>query len=145
MDEYEIDDLERQLLAGRTQNAPLELRAAVLSGMHRELTAGKWDRRLTRLTTLLLMLGLGTNAAISLPFAQSTGGSRERMVSAKSRALLIETAVNVAETTDTLAGNRFAFYLADMVGWTLTEEERGAIQAEILRSVRQSRTNGSDG
>jgi hypothetical protein len=133
MSDESLEHVERQIASIRGAGSPLELRGAVLGGVQRELRASRWDRRLARAAAVLLVVGVGMNAALALRF---DGAGERRLVGSRRsepRPTVVDTAVVVAEATDLLTARRFARQLAAMAGRTLTKDESAAIDAAVHR------------
>ncbi|HKD38189.1 MAG TPA: hypothetical protein VKB78_15355, partial [Pirellulales bacterium] len=66
MDDRELDPIERQLVSIPAAPAPAGLRASVLAGVNRRLRAERRDRLLARAAGILLIVGIGLNAAVGI-------------------------------------------------------------------------------
>ena len=138
-----VEHIEQQLAGLKPAGAPRALRAAVLADVQRELRASRWDRRLVRAAAVLLIIGVGMNAAIGFRSARD-GRPAHLVAESGARQSLVETAVVVAEATDARTGSRYARQLAAMIGHALTEDEAAAIDAAVHLSPTP-RTNGNKG
>jgi hypothetical protein len=128
MNEHEFQEIERQLRLTAPADAAPELRGAVLAQMQRELAAARWDRRLGRLAAVLLVAGVGLNAAMGLN-GESTG--RATLAEAPSQESLVRTAVAVAAATDAETGRRLAQQMAAWSGQSMTNEQLRALDAAM--------------
>jgi hypothetical protein len=137
MDDNLLDPIERKLESMPQSGAPATLRAAVLSEMDRELRAARWDRRLARTAFVLLVVGVGLNAAIGLGVPST---SKHQVAREPQRDSLVQVAMSVAEATDAQTGSRFARQLAALTGRSLTGDEAAAIEAAVQGRVG---TNGT--
>jgi hypothetical protein len=142
MENDSSDELERRLIATRMHGAPAELRGVVLGGVHRELSAARWDRRLARAAAVLLVIGLGMNLAIGLRSDRLSNGS---LLAAPREESLVQLAVSVAEATDARTARRYARHLATLTGRTLTSDEVAAIDAAVEPGVSHAVLNGNEG
>jgi hypothetical protein len=145
MNDDSMDNLERQLAQVQPIGAPAELRGSVLAAAHRELAASRWDRRLARATVVLLLMGIGLNAAIGLRPSQRVDHHGGALADDRSRQSLVETAVVVAEATNAETGRQFARQMAAMRGRDLSAEEAAAIDAAINGESPHPTTNGDKG
>jgi hypothetical protein len=144
MDDESSGDIERRLASFSSPHAQTELRAAVLSDIHRELAAARWDRRLARAAAVLLAVGVGMNLAMGLQSSGSSSAVR-RVAAGPSRDSLVQVAVTVAEATDAETGSRFARQLAAISGLLLSSEQSAAIDAAVKLHARPAAANGKDG
>jgi hypothetical protein len=133
MSENSLEQIERQIGAIRVVGPSLELRDAVLSKVHRELHAARWDRHLARFAAVLLVIGVGMNVAIGLQPSRSGRPNVDTNRPAEARQSLLETAVVVAQATDAATALQFARQLAAMTGRKLTADESAAIGAAVER------------
>ncbi|MEX2316189.1 MAG: hypothetical protein WD669_03490 [Pirellulales bacterium] len=141
MNDEPLEPFEQRLLSMRARQAPQQLRSSVLSEVQRELRRARWDRRFARAAAVLLVAGIGLNAAVVWRTAGPGHSLSANVARSNSRPWLVETAVIVAEATDAATGIRFAHQMAAMGGRTLTADESAALDA----AVRQASTNGDRG
>jgi hypothetical protein len=139
-----IEELEQRLASLKLDGPPKEFRGEVLAGVHRELAAARWDRRLARAAVGLLAVGVGMNLAIGLRAGGSMSGNRQ-VAGGPSRESLVQVAVTVAEATDAETGRRFARQLAAMSGLSLSSEQSAAIDAAVKQHSRPTVSDGKDG
>lgn len=125
------DALERQLAKQQIVSVPSEFRIRVLAGVHDELAAAKWDRRLARAAVILLAIGVGINAIVGLQADRPAGGSQ--VAGGPSRESLVDAAIAVAEATDPETGRQYARHLAALSGRSLTLDQAGAIDDALAR------------
>jgi hypothetical protein len=144
MSEESFEAIEQQLSMSFRHNAPPELRPAVLVDVERELRASRWDRRLGQTAFGLLAVGVGLNAGIILQESIGDGARDRPLAHVASRQSLVDTAVLVAEATDSATGSRFARQLAAIIGRELTADEAAAIDAAVRPAGRET-TNGNKG
>ena len=131
MNEPNEDALERQLALLPFASAPSELRSRVLVGVHDELRAAKWDRRLARAAVILLAVGVGINAIVGLQTDRPSVGSQ--VASGPSRESLVDAAIAVAEATDPETGRQYARHLAAQLGRPLEPDQLNVIDDAIAR------------
>lgn len=143
MNDETLAQVEEQLAGVAQRGAPRELRGAVLADVHRELRAAGWDRRLGRLAAVLLVAGVGLNAAVGLKSVREDGRELP-LAQSNARQSLVDTAIVVAEATDARTGSRYARQMAAMIGHTLTADDAAAIDAAVRYSPPQG-TNGNKG
>lgn len=132
-----VSQIERQLASLSPDGAPSELREAVLGNVRRELRASRWDRRLGRVATFVLLTGVGINAVMAL----GMNDGRHLMRKGASRNSLVQTAVAVARATDEETGRQVAQQLAAWSGQVMTDEQVAAFEAALAAELRK----GSDG
>src|SRR5450432_3883819 len=139
-----VEELEKRLAVLNLGRAPKDLRDEVLAGVHCELSAALWDRRLARAAAVLLAVGVGMNLAIGW---QSSGSSnsKNQVAVGPSRESLVQFAVTIAEATDPETGSRFARQLAVMSGMSVSSEESAAIDAAVKQRARPVISDGKDG
>lgn len=143
MDQVPLNEFERQLEAARQSGAPAELRHVVLTDVRRELRTAHWDRRLARFAVLLLVVGIGANAALML---RGNPHAARSPAGGPTRESLVQVAVSVAEATDARTGRRFARQLAALAGRDLTGDEAIAIEAAVAsHPVDDISPNGNEG
>jgi hypothetical protein len=135
MNNESLEQIGRQLASMRALGSPAELRRAVLGDVARELRASRWDRRLARVAAVLIVLGVGMNAALGLQLGGTGGGHLSRERRAESRASLVDTAIVVGEATDARTAQQFARQFAAMTGRKLTADEVAAIDAAVERQT----------
>jgi hypothetical protein len=133
MDQAWLEELERQLSATSPPGAPPELRRVVLADIARELRAVRWDRRLARAAVVLLLVGVGLNAALAWRGAQQFDARPARIAEQASSESLVETAIVIAEATNAETGRTFARQLAALSGRELTDQEIASINAATTR------------
>ncbi len=133
MSDEHLEQIERQIASMPTFGSPMELRDKVLERTNRELRAARWDRRLARAAAVLLVVGIGMNAAIGLRPSLSGKHSVASSRAAEARQSLVDTAVVVAQATDAGTALQFARQLAAMTGHELTADETAAIDAAVQR------------
>jgi hypothetical protein len=115
----------------------------VLREVHRELRAGRWDRRLARTAAVLLIVGLGMNVALVV--RNNEDRSRASQIArSPTRQSLVDTAVVVAEATNARTGSRYTRQLAAMIGKDLSVDDAAAIDAAVHFETA-SATNGKQG
>jgi len=142
MDDEPIEELERQLTATPTPLAPVGLRAAVLHDVHRELRAARWDRRLARAAVVLLVVGVGLNAAMVLP---RHAPSSQILTTKPTHESLVLVGISVAEATDVPTGKRFARQLAAITGRRLSRVDAAALDAAVERRTSRGPLIGKEG
>jgi hypothetical protein len=145
MSDESLEQVEQQIASVRHSGLPAELRGAVLGGVERELRASRWDRRLARAAAVLLVFGVGMNAALGLQSYGKGDGPLARERHAESRTSLVDTAIVVGEATDARTAQQFARQMAAITGRKLTESEAAAIDAAVQRTAPQIGTNGNKG
>lgn len=133
MDQEWLDELERQLSATSPPGAPRELRRAVLADVERELRAARWDRRLARAAAILLVVGVGLNAALVWQGGSTLEQHQQQLARQPASDSLVETAIVVAEATNTETAQTFARQLAALRGRELTDQEIASIDAATTR------------
>lgn len=143
MDDQSIEKLEWQLAALKSTGAPATLRQAVLGDVDRELRSARWDRRLLRVASLLLVVGVALNGALVIRPKGDRNPSFDHVVRRDQSDPIVETAVIVAEATNAKTGGQFARHLAALSGRTLTSDDLAAIDA-ALENKRPSPTDPSD-
>jgi type II secretory pathway component PulM len=131
MNDDSFHELERQLTVAGATGAPPHLRSAVLAGVARELRAARWDRRLARAAAMLLIVGVGLNAALVWQ-GGSAPEQRRQFAQQTASNSLVDTAIIVAEATDAETGRTFARQLAALRGRELTDQEIASIEAANL-------------
>jgi hypothetical protein len=124
-----LAELEQQLSQVNPAGAPAQLRAAVLSDVSGELRAARWDRRLARAAVVLLVVGVGLNAALVWQGGSATESHRPQLAHQAAEDSLIQTAIAVAEATNTETAQTFARQLAALRGRELTDQEIATIAA----------------
>jgi hypothetical protein len=136
MDTEPLDEFERQLASARHVGAPTALRGRVLSEVERELRAARWDRRLARAAVVLLVVGVGVNAALVfdgectvLDDGATRIAPRSQLAAKDSEQAIVDTAIIVAEATNGETGRQFARQLAALSGRHLTDQEIATIDA----------------
>lgn len=132
MSDESVEQVGCHIASMRLVGSPIELRAAVLGNIRRELRAACWDRRMARAATVLLGLGIGLNAAIGQP-AGSGSGNVPRARRSEPQLSLVDTAIAVAQATDGPTGEQVVRQLAAMTGRELTVEEVVAIETALRR------------
>lgn len=132
-----LAQVERQLALLSPGAVPNKLREEVLAGMRRELRASRWDRRLGRVATFVLLIGVGMNAVMALGMSDG----RHLMGKETSRNSLLQTAVAVALATDVETGRQVAQQLAAWSGQVMTDEQVAAFEAALAAELRK----GNDG
>lgn len=142
MDNSSIDPIERRLAALPTPRPPAQLRQSVLTGVHRQLAASRWDRRLARAAAALLIVGIGLNAAVGW---RGSGSSDNRGSSELNPETVSRAAVAIGEGTNAEAGTEIARHLAALGGFSLTAQQETAIQRQIETHSKRSRAPGKDG
>jgi hypothetical protein len=146
MSDESLEQIERQIAAMQLPVSPAGLRGAVLGDAQRELRAARWDRRLARASVVLLVVGVGMNAALAMRSekSKSVPVRLARAQRRESRPSVIETAIVVAEATDAPTARLFARQQAAMSGRPLTDDEAAAIEAAMRRPTSRS-TLGNKG
>jgi arginine utilization protein RocB len=129
MNDDSLTELEQQLSQARTAGAPSQLRAAVLSDVAGELRAARWDRRLARAAVVLLVVGVGLNAALVWQGGSTLEQPHRQLANDSAQDSLIQTAIAVAEATNTETAQTFARQLAALRGRELTDQEIATIAA----------------
>ena len=137
MSDESLEQVERQIASMRVVGSPIELRGAVLGNVRRELRAARWDRRMASAAAVLLVLGIGLNAAIGQSDG-SGGGKTPRARRSETRPSLVDTAIAVAQATDAPTGQQVARQLAAMTGRELTADEAAAIEAAVRRPASRN-------
>jgi hypothetical protein len=135
MSDESFEHVERQL-AGAGPGAPVELRAAVLGEMRRELRAARWDRWISRTAAAVLLVGVGLNAVMFLRGDPPAEPGAERGIAQRgivAQDSLVQAAAAVAEATDVETGRRFARQLAALGGRELSDEQAAAIDAAMRK------------
>jgi hypothetical protein len=138
MNDETCDLIESQLANVHPKAAPAALRAAVLADVERELRAACWDRRLGRVATALIMIGVGLNFTAGWRLGGSVNVRHENVAQSEMRPSLVDTAVIVAEATDAETARQFARQLAAMSGREITADEAAAIDAAVGQAVAHS-------
>jgi hypothetical protein len=126
-----LDEFEQQLASARQVGAPSVLRGRVLSDVERELRAARWDRRMARAAVVLLVVGVGMNAALVLGENETRIAPHRQLAAKDSQRAIVDTAIIVAEATNGETGQQFARQLAALSGRELTDSEIAAIDASI--------------
>lgn len=124
-----LDEFEQQLASARQVGAPTALRGRVLSDVERELRAARWDRRLARAAVVLLVVGVGMNAALVLGEKETRIAPHRQLATKDSQQAIVDTAIFVAEATNGETGRQFARQLAALSGRELTDQEIATIDA----------------
>jgi hypothetical protein len=139
-----MDDptIERQLANVPLVGAPAELRGAVLTSVHRQLAAQRWDRRMGRAAVAALVVGVGLNAVVG--WRGSPPVANQIVVEAKPDAIT-QAAVAMAKLTDAETGGQFARHLAALAGTTLSRDQEAAIEHEIKSSSHIAAGRRKDG
>ncbi|HEX3599262.1 MAG TPA: hypothetical protein VHU84_03920 [Lacipirellulaceae bacterium] len=132
MNDESFEHIEQQIAALRPRGASVELRAAVLSDVQRELRAARLDRRLARAAVVMLVLGVGLNAVIGTHTDRSV---QRQMTSRATQNALVQVAVGVAEATDAKTARLYARQLAAMTGRALSVDDTAAIDAATERAA----------
>jgi len=142
MNSDSFENLEQRLAAIPPRGAPSALRSAVFDDVHRELSAARWDRLLARAAAILLVVGVGMNAAIGVwPAPQPT----KHLIAGPMQHSFVQLAVSVAEATDVQTGRRYARHMATLTGRTLTGDDVAAIDAAVNRQVSPAMRIGDEG
>ncbi len=139
-DSFEL--IERQLAGGHSAGAPIALREEVLRSVQHELRAARWDRRLARAAVVLLVVGLGLNAATLLP---GHAPSSRLLAVAPNQESFVQLAISVAEATDVRTGRQVARRLAAMVGQPLSGDDAAALDAAVERRTSHGYFGGKEG
>jgi hypothetical protein len=142
MDDPALEPIERQLAINRLPGAPGKLRGTVLAGVHRQLAAQRWDRRLGRAAVLMLVVGVGLNAAIGWRNGQPV--SSQAGTGFKPDAIT-QAAVAVAEATDAETGTQIARHLAALGGVALSPQQEAAIQQQIESHFKRGGAQRKEG
>lgn len=129
MHDDSLAELEQQLSQANPAGAPAQLRSAVLSDVANELRAARWDRRLARAAVVLLMVGFGLNAALIWQGDGAVEQPHRQLANDSAEDSLIQTAIAVAEATNTETAQTFARQLAALRGRELTDQEIATIAA----------------
>jgi hypothetical protein len=132
-----ISQIERQLALLAPNEAPSMLREQVLADMRRELRASRWDRRLGRVATFVLLAGVGINAMMAL----GMNDGRHLVHKPATRHSIVQTAVAIARATDVETGRQIAQQLAAWSGQVMTDEQVAAFEAALAAEL----SKGSDG
>lgn len=130
-----LTTIEQQLANRAPVDAPIELRDAVLRDVGRELRSVRWDRRLAKTATTLLVLGIALNSTLMLGGAGNFAATR----SAPSNESLVQTAVAVARATDAQTARQVAHQISAWNGHVMTTEQLAAIDAAIAAELKKSR------
>jgi hypothetical protein len=139
-DSFEL--IERQLASGHVAGAPSALREGVLRNVQCELRAARWDRRLARVAVVLLVVGLGLNAATLLP---GHARSSRLLAVAPNQESIVQVAISVAEATDIRTGRQVARRLAAMAGRPLSGDDAAALDAAVERRTSHGFFDGKEG
>lgn len=129
MNDDSLAELEQQLAQAHAAGAPAQLRVAVLDDVSHELRAARWDRRLARAAVVLLTVGVGLNAALVAQREHVPNPHRQHFAQRPATNSLVETAIAVAEATNTETAQTFARQLAALRGRELTDQEIATIAA----------------
>ncbi len=146
LDQFD-DSVEARLARLQPSVAVNGLREATLMQVQRELHASRWDRRLSRVAVVLLVVGIGMNVATvnerpTLP----TGGLFAARPTMKSTTdSIAELAITMADATDIKTANIFARHLAVLGGFPLGSDQNDAIKREIDRLLSPAVPHGKDG
>ena len=132
-----FSQIERQLMAASSGDAPGELRDRVLADVRRELRAARWDRRLGRVAAVTLTAGVAINAVMAL----GLNDGRHLLRKTASHGSLLQTAVAVARATDAETGRQVAQQLAAWSGEVMTTEQMADFEAALAAELRK----GSEG
>jgi hypothetical protein len=124
-----LDEFERQLASARQVGAPTALRGRVLSDIERELRAECRDRRLVRAAVVLLVIGVGMNAALVFDDGATRIAPHRQLAAEDSQRAIVDTAIIVAEATNGETGRQFARQMAALSGRELTDRDIAAIDA----------------
>jgi hypothetical protein len=133
--------LEDQLARCTPAGAPTELRGVVRTQVQRELRAARWDRRLSRAASVLLVLGVGMSGLVHRLYPLTPAGPSTRPTPQAIGRL----AATVAAATDIDTARQFARQMAALQGWSSQGEEMKTIQRIFQRSQTQMTPNGKDG
>jgi hypothetical protein len=142
MDDPALEPIERQLTSMPLANAPAKLRGELLAGVHRQLAAQRWDRRLGRAAIVLLVVGVGLNAAISWPGRQLPSN---HVVAEFQPDAITQAAIAMAEATNAETGVQIARHLAALGGMTLSQQQQAEIQTQIQSHSRHMIGQRKDG
>jgi hypothetical protein len=141
MSDNTLFNIERLISAADVRGLPGELRSRVLADVERELRAARWDQRLARIVTAILVVGVGLNA---LNVMRSSALDRPMNVQAADvRASVVDTAIVVAQVSDVATAEQFARQIAAVMGRKLTADEEAAIGAATRHVPRE--TSGDRG
>jgi hypothetical protein len=135
MDGDAFNMVEQQIADFRVPDAPKELRAMVLGNVQKELRAARWDHRLARAAAVMLVVGVGLNAATAWYAGQT---QLTATAEGPSRDSLVRTAVIVAEATDAPTARKYARQVAALRGRQLSGEDAAAIDAAVERATPAS-------
>lgn len=124
-----LEEFERQLASVHRRNAPTALRGRVLSEVERELHAARWDRRLARAAVILLVIGVGMNAALVFDGGATRIAPHRHLAAEDSQQAIVDTAIIVTEATNGETGRQFARQMAALSGRELTDQEIASIDA----------------
>jgi hypothetical protein len=124
-----IDEFKRQLASARHAGAPTALRGLVLSDIERELRAARWDRRLARAAIVVLVVGVGLNAALVFGENETRVAPHRQLAARDSQQAIVDTAIIVAEATNGETARQFARQMAALSGRELTDQEIATIDA----------------
>ena len=142
MSDNSFNMIELQIAGVGAPAAPRELRAAVLGDVQRELRAARWDRRLARAAVVLLVVGLGLNAAMRLP---RHAPSSRFLAATPNPESFAQLAISVAEATDIQTGRQVARRIATMTGQPLSGEDAAALKGGVERSTSHEFLDGKKG
>jgi hypothetical protein len=132
-----FSETERQLATLAPDDASSDLRDQVLADMRRELRSSRWDRRLGRFATFMLLAGVGINAVMAL----GVNDGRHLVHEPSPRGSLVQTAVAIAQMTDPETGRQMAQQIAAWNRQIMTDEQWAAFQAALAVELHK----GSDG
>jgi hypothetical protein len=136
------EQIEQQLAGLRPVGAPRELRAVVLADVHRELRSSSWDRRLARVAVVLVIVGVGLNAAFALP---QRVPAPQILAAKPTQESLVQVAIGVAEATDVPTGRLVARRLALMTGRPLSGDDAAAIDIAVEQGASRETFVGKEG
>jgi hypothetical protein len=142
MSDNNLEQIEQQLAGLRPAGAPRELRVAVLADVHRELRASRWDRRLARVAVVLVVVGVGLNAAFALP---KRAPAPQILAANPTQESLVQVAIGVAEATDVQTARLVARRLASMAGQPLSGDDAAAIDIAVEQRASREAFVGKEG
>jgi hypothetical protein len=137
-----LEHIEQQLAGLKPAGAPRELRAAVLADVQRELRASRWDRWLVRAAAVLVVVGVGLNAAFALP---QQVPAPQILAAKPMQESLVQVAIGVAEATDVPTGRLVARRLALMTGRPLSGDDAAAIDIAVEQRASRETFVGKEG
>jgi hypothetical protein len=128
-----LTTLEQQLAAEVPARAPGPLREAVMKDVHCELSSARWDRRLAKVATTVMAVGIAMNIALMVG-----GDEFSAPRSTASNSSLVQTAVAVARATDVQTARQMAHQISAWNGHVMTNEQLAALHAAIAEELAKN-------